>query len=48
MTIIGPYYSSHGLLTNGHAATRDEAMAKFRASWERMRVVGRNIRVEIR
>ena len=34
MTIIGPYYTSHGLLTNGHAATREEAMAKFCAPWD--------------
>jgi hypothetical protein len=35
MTVIGPYYASRGLLTNGHAATREEAMAKFRAGWDK-------------
>jgi hypothetical protein len=37
MTIIGPYYASHGLLTNGNAATREEAMAKFGAAWDAVR-----------
>jgi hypothetical protein len=28
-------------VTNGHAATREEAMAKFRAGWETHDAVGR-------